>query len=46
VNSGVPVSTLRASELNGQLDAIARALAGPSEVRRPKSEVRSVSSYF
>ena len=27
VNSGVPVSTLRASELHGQLDAIARALA-------------------
>jgi len=26
VNSGVPVSTLRATELNGQLDAIARAL--------------------
>lgn len=28
VNAGVPVSTLRASELNGQLDTIARALAG------------------
>jgi pilus assembly protein CpaE len=28
VNSGVPVSTLRASELNGQLDTIARAIAG------------------
>ncbi len=30
VNSGVPVSALRTSELHGQLDAIARALAGPS----------------
>lgn len=28
VNSGVPVSNLRASELNGQLDTIARAIAG------------------
>ena len=28
VNSGVPVSALRASELNGQLDAIARSLVG------------------
>jgi pilus assembly protein CpaE len=28
VNSGVPVSALRASELNGQLDTIARAIAG------------------
>jgi pilus assembly protein CpaE len=28
VNSGVPVSTLRASELNGQLDTIARAIIG------------------
>ena len=28
VNSGVPVSALRASEINGQLDAIARAIAG------------------
>jgi pilus assembly protein CpaE len=34
VNSGVPVSTLRASELNGQLDAIARAIAGQ---QRPRS---------
>jgi Flp pilus assembly CpaE family ATPase len=46
VNSGVPVSALRVSDLNGQLDAIARALAGLSQVRRQKSEVRSVSSYF
>ena len=40
VNSGVPVSTLRASEINGQLDAIARAIAGftakrAGQVRRP-----------
>jgi pilus assembly protein CpaE len=28
VNSGVPVSNLRASELNAQLDTIARAIAG------------------
>ena len=28
VNSGVPVSALRASEINGQLDSIARAIAG------------------
>jgi pilus assembly protein CpaE len=28
VNSGVPVSTLRASDLHAQLDAIARAIAG------------------
>jgi len=39
VNSGVPVSTLRASELNGQLDAIARALAGQQR-RRPGSGIR------
>jgi pilus assembly protein CpaE len=31
VNSGVPVSTLRATELNKQLDAIARNLAGMPE---------------
>jgi pilus assembly protein CpaE len=30
VNSGVPVSTLRNSELHGQLDAIARTIAGPA----------------
>jgi pilus assembly protein CpaE len=29
VNSGVPVSALRTSELHAQLDAIARTLAGP-----------------
>jgi Flp pilus assembly CpaE family ATPase len=46
VNSGVPVSTLRASDLNAQLDAIARGLAGLTDVRRQKSEVRSISSYF
>ncbi len=45
VNSGVPVSSLRLSELNGQLEAIARALAGLSQVRR-KSDARSVSSYL
>ncbi|HYB95113.1 MAG TPA: AAA family ATPase [Vicinamibacterales bacterium] len=31
VNSGVPVSTLRASELNGQLDTIARAIVAARE---------------
>ena len=40
VNSGVPVSTLRASEINGQLDAIARAIAGYGEVSRAKSTLR------
>lgn len=40
VNSGVPVSTLRASEINGQLDAIARAIAGFPELSRPRSGVR------
>jgi len=39
VNSGVPVSTLRASELNGQLDAIARAIAGQQR-RRSGSGIR------
>ena len=39
VNSGVPVSTLRASELNGQLDAIARAVAGQQR-RRSGSGIR------
>jgi hypothetical protein len=38
VNSGVPVSALRASELNGQLDMIARALAS---VREARSGVRA-----
>lgn len=40
VNSGVPVSTLRASEVNAQLDAIARAIAGFPELSRPRSGVR------
>jgi pilus assembly protein CpaE len=40
VNSGVPVSTLRASEINGQLDTIARAIAGYPEASRPKSAIR------
>ena len=33
VNSGVPVSALRASELHGQLDAIARGLASAAGTR-------------
>ena len=41
VNSGVPVSNLRASEINGQLDTIARAIAGFQEVRSERSEARS-----
>lgn len=40
VNSGVPVSTLRSSEINGQLDTIARAIAGFPELSRPRSGVR------
>ena len=40
VNSGVPVSALRASEINGQLDAIARAIGGFPEPSRPKSGMR------
>lgn len=40
VNSGVPVSTLRASEINGQLEAIARAIAGFPEMSRNRSGVR------
>ena len=40
VNSGVPVSTLRASEINAQLDAIARAIAGFPELSPPRSGVR------
>jgi pilus assembly protein CpaE len=39
VNSGVPVSTLRATELNAQLDAIARAVAGQQR-RRSGSGIR------
>lgn len=43
VNSGVPVSALRASELNGQLDTIARAIAGFQEEkgRSKKEEVKN-----
>jgi pilus assembly protein CpaE len=37
VNSGVPVSTLRASDINGQIDTIARAMVTMHEGRRPKS---------
>jgi pilus assembly protein CpaE len=40
VNSGVPVSALRAAEINAQLDAIARALAGYPDAGRPRSGVR------
>ena len=40
VNSGVPVSTLRASEINGQLEAIARSIAGFPELSRYRSGVR------
>lgn len=40
VNSGVPVSTLRASEINAQLDTIARAIAGIPETSRSRSGVR------
>jgi len=43
VNSGVPVSSVRLSELNGQLETIAGALAGLQAKR--KSDIRSVSSY-
>jgi pilus assembly protein CpaE len=56
VNSGVPVSALRSSELNGQLDAIARSIAAFREMTsekddsptppapRPRSGVRAVAS--
>jgi pilus assembly protein CpaE len=40
VNSGVPVSALRASELNAQLDAIARAVAGLRPKHRSSSGIR------
>ncbi len=43
VNSGVPVSALRASELNGQLDSIARALASFRELTSGRSDVRHKS---
>jgi pilus assembly protein CpaE len=45
VNSGMPVSALRVSDLTRQLDSIARALAGlpdrPSRVRAPEHDERS-----
>ena len=40
VNSGVPVSALRSSEINAQLDAIARAIAGFPEMTRYRSGIR------
>ncbi len=40
VNSGVPVSALRPSEIHAQLDTIARAIAGLPEPGRPRSGVR------
>jgi pilus assembly protein CpaE len=40
VNSGVPVSSLRASEIHAQLDAIARSIAAVPEPSRPRSGVR------
>lgn len=40
VNSGVPVAALRESEINGQIDAIARALASPPDGGRSRSGVR------
>ena len=40
VNSGVPVSTLRVSEINAQLDSIARGIAGIPEMSRHRSGVR------
>lgn len=40
VNSGVPVSTLRASEINAQLEAIARSIGGFPEMSRYRSGVR------
>jgi Flp pilus assembly CpaE family ATPase len=44
VNAGVPVSALKATELNSQLDAIARALARvPERPRRPERSVADES---
>ena len=40
VNSGVPVSALRAAEINSQLEAIARSIAGFPELSRNRSGVR------
>jgi pilus assembly protein CpaE len=44
VNSGVSVSSLRASEINGQLDTIARALVAGYEATRNKSGVRTAQA--
>ena len=44
ITSGVPVSALRVSELNKQLEGIARSAAGLPPVRREKSEVRLLAS--
>lgn len=41
VNSGIPISTLRSSELNAQLDTIARALAALRDARNEQGEARS-----
>jgi pilus assembly protein CpaE len=41
VNSGVPVSSLRASEIHAQLDTIARSIAGLPEPGRSRSGVRA-----
>jgi pilus assembly protein CpaE len=41
VNSGVPVSALRGSELHGQLDAIARALTGNPNHEVPRTALRT-----
>ena len=43
VNSGVPVSTLRASDIIGQLDAIARSIVGFPDAARPKSGIRQAA---
>jgi hypothetical protein len=44
VNGGVPVSALKATEINSQLDAIARALAGvPDRPRRPERGIADES---
>jgi len=44
VNSGVPVSTLRSSELNGQLDTIARAIVSFREMTTERDEQRHQQS--
>jgi pilus assembly protein CpaE len=43
VNSGVPVSSLRTSDITGQLDTIARAIAGFPEMSRHRSGVRAAA---